>query len=867
MIKHMPSGLFPHFDSALERRPYFAQTGDLVSFGCRLDGEEKEPVHLAIKDKKGERLIAGEYHSTNDRGQRYYRFFYPIGETESSFVYRFITDDGTESKEYRCPVLREQTLYPEIEKKNDKICLNYYTDTRMYCWEIFTVPCIRIILTSNLIVKTDRPAELYEKNREPLCLYKKDGSLLMKLDPALTIMTDECETPYNIFFRASFSGNAVFGLGEKFDAVNQLGKSPLNYVVEQFSSQNEKTYMPIPFMFTDGGVSFLQRTSYPSSFNLEKADDGEYVNLECFAVCAKERVLYEADIHVGSPAELLQFYMKDTGKAIVPPKWAFGPWMSSNGWNTQREALEQISRMHETGIPATVMVLEAWSDEETFYIWNDAKYTPREAGGDVKYSDFEFPPDGKWPNPKAFCETLSRNNIKLILWQIPVIKYEQAPHGKQLDFDTAYAQKNGLCLKNEDGTPYRITEMWFGNSLIPDFTNPKTKEWWFDCRRYLLEELGVAGFKTDGGEFLFDPDAYFHDGRRVAQAHNEFPNIYEGAYHELLKPYGGITFSRAGYTGAQRYPLHWAGDQLSTFAELRGQLTAGLSAGLSGIPFWGFDIGGFAGDFPSTELYLRSAALAAFAPVMQFHSEPRGGQYYLSERKHWNNDRSPWNMAAVNQDETIISIYRLFANLRMNLLPYIWKEAECSGKTGRPLMAHLIYDYPHDRQVCRIEDQYMFGRDLMIAPIIAEGVDEREVYLPEGIWFDWWSGERIRGGHMWNMRCPLDKIPIYVRDKVAIPVNLNDAYCMGTQSMDGIMSADVTSYENLCFLLYGNEGMTHFTDDTGNDFSLCWTENNETVEGTLSCPITIFRMTGISHGNQTGNLLGRSIKGNRRERT
>lgn len=312
--------------------------------------------------------------------------------------------------------------------------------------------------------------------------------------------------------------------------------------------------------------------------------------------------------------------------------------------------------MSETSIPASVMVLEAWSDEETFYIWNDAEYEPRDDGGAFRYEDFRFREDGKWPDPMAFVNKLDQHGMKLVLWQIPVVKFERSKHGEQLDLDEKYAIENGLCIRNGDGSPYRITEMWFGNSLMPDFTNPETRRWWFEKRRYLTEQMHVAGFKTDGGEFLFDPEAYSSDGRTGYELHNEYPLLYEGAYHEFMNetigPGKGLTFSRAGFTGAQKYPAHWAGDQVSEFSELRGQLVAGLSLGLTGVPFWGFDIGGFAGNFPSTELYLRSTALAAFAPIMQFHSEPRYGQYYMTEREHWNNDRSPWNMAEANRDET-----------------------------------------------------------------------------------------------------------------------------------------------------------------------------------------------------------------------
>jgi alpha-glucosidase (family GH31 glycosyl hydrolase) len=442
--------------------------------------------------------------------------------------------------------------------------------------------------------------------------------------------------------------------------------------------------------------------------------------------------------------------------------------MSANGWNTQKETLEQIERMNELDIPATVMVLEAWSDEETFYIWNDARYETKTDGSAFSYADFTFPEEGKWPDPKGMIDILEKNGVKLLLWQIPVVKDDVMKNHTQLEADIDYAAKHKLCVMQPDGTPYHIPEMWFGNSMVPDFTNPETMKWWFEKRRYLIEELGIAGFKTDGGEFLFDRDSILSDGRTIAEAHSDYPNLYAGAYHKFLDDTigkgNGVTFSRAGYTGAQRFPIHWAGDQVSTFSELRGQLKAGLSLGLSGVPFWGFDIGGFAGDFPTTELYLRAAAFAAFAPVMQFHSEPRYGQYYMTERNHWNNDRSPWNMAEANRDETIIPIYRMFAKLRMSLLDYLWQEAQHCAETTRPLMAHLIYDFYADRRVLDIEDEYMLGRELLVAPIVTENATGRDIYLPDGDWHDFWTGMPIKGGDHY-IECGLDSMPVYSKTK------------------------------------------------------------------------------------------------------
>lgn len=866
IIKHMPSGLFPHFDSGLERRPFFVRAGDEVTIGCRLDNSEPAEVYMEVSDPNGVRTLRGIHHSTNARGQRYFRFHYTVEPNSTAFSYRFVTSDGIASQTYQCPVLQEITLLPRIEQGKTSAILIYESDTQEYRIEISRDPCIRIIFSTYLNVKIEQKCGEVARTTQKSYTEAQNGRDIFRIVPTLTLMTDPSGGVHNLRLRLEFPGQAVYGMGEKFDSVNQYGKKLLNYVVEQFSNQEDKTYLPIPFLFTDAGVSFLQKTTYPSVFDFSQRSDDGWVGMELFACCPREGVLFEASVHTGTPRQLLQAYAEETGKAALPPKWAFGPWMSSNGWNTQKEALEQLRQMKETAIPATVMVLEAWSDEETFYIWNDAEYTPRKGGPPFRYEDFHFPADGKWPDPKGFCKALERDGVKLILWQIPVIKYEAGPHGAQLDLDWEYAVENGLCLKNADGSPYHITEMWFGNSLIPDFTDPKAQEWWLNCRRYLVTELGVAGFKTDGGEFLFDPDAVFADGRTVAEAHNDFPNLYEATYHKLLEEQGGVTFSRAGFTGAQRYPIHWAGDQISTFSELKGQLTAGLSAGLSGVPFWGFDIGGFAGDFPSTELYLRSAAFAAFAPVMQFHSEPRGGQYYMVERNHWNNDRSPWNMAEANRDETIVPVYRLFANLRMNLLSYIWQEAQHSSETLRPMMAHLIYDYSDDPSVREIEDEYMFGRDLLVAPVIREGAQEREVYLPEGVWYDLWDGSRFAGKQWVEVSCPLDRIPVFVRGGRAIPVNLNSQLCMGTQETEGAMPNRMDGYENLCFLLFGKQGRSVFRDELGNDLALEWTEREEKIHGTMADPITLFRMDGGDRGGVTGRFFGREVRGVRKER-
>lgn len=352
-IKHMPSGLFPHFDSALERRPFYVRGGDTVQFGCRLDGSKAESVKMIITDDAGTREIDGVFHSVNDRGQRYFQFTHNTKEKDNSFTYRFVTSDDEASKVFECPVLQELTLLPEVVRNGDVTNMIYRTDTQEYRIEISSVPCIRIILAHYSTGSVNKN----EVETEQSCVeIREGGKTALRICPTLKVMVDQQGAVYNAQMRLKFPGTAVYGLGEKFDAVNQVGKKPLNYVVEQFANQGDKTYIPIPFMFTDAGVSFLQKSSYPSSFDFTSQDQDEWIDLDIFAACPKTGVLFEATAHTGTPAQLLSKYTDETGTAVLPPKWAFGPWMSSNGWNTQKEALEQIQKMNETAIPSTVMV-------------------------------------------------------------------------------------------------------------------------------------------------------------------------------------------------------------------------------------------------------------------------------------------------------------------------------------------------------------------------------------------------------------------------------------------------------------------------------------------------------------------------------
>jgi alpha-glucosidase (family GH31 glycosyl hydrolase) len=565
------------------------------------------------------------------------------------------------------------------------------------------------------------------------------------------------EAGHPLAFRQAYESpqnEGFYGFGERFTAFNQRGNRLDVRVFEQFFAEGKRTYIPMPYFLSSQGYGHHIHTTRCVKYDLA-SKESEHWSYQA-EVGADGKL--SSTIMIGTPQTVVRSFTSQTGLPTLPPSWAFGPWMSGNEWNSQARVMEELQKTLDLNIPTTVLVIEAWSDESTFYIWNDAEYEPKPSDQPFKYSDFTFPEAGRWPDPKGMIDRLHELGIRLVLWQIPVMKKLDAPH-PQHNIDEAYMLEKGCCVQNEDGTPYRIRPFWFHDAMLMDFTNPEAARWWLDKRAYLIDELGVDGFKTDGGEHLWSRDARFHNGMRGAEAWNLYPNLYVGAYYNFITEKKGgdaLTFSRAGYTGAQAYPMHWAGDEYSTWETLQEAIIASLNAGLSGIPFLGWDIAGFSGEIPTAELYLRSTAMAAFCPVMQYHSD-------FNHHRTPKRDRTPWNIAERTGSPEVIDIYRGYAHLRMRLLPYIESEASHCAKTGEPLMRPLLLDWPEDPETWKITDQYCFGRALLVAPVIMEGQRERKLYLPAGEWQDLWNGQVVQGGQWIEREAPVHVIPVYRR--------------------------------------------------------------------------------------------------------
>lgn len=547
--------------------------------------------------------------------------------------------------------------------------------------------------------------------------------------------------------------HGAYGMGEKFDSLNQKGKTVRNQVVEKFCFQGDKTYCPTPFFWTDTGFGLYVDTCEVTSFTF--GEDSIMVSLPEKA----DVVLFS-----GTPETMLREYMSLFGPAVLPPEWAMGVWVSANRWNTQKDVEELLEKLKKYDFPASVVVLEAWSDEATFYIWNGAKYRPVAGGMALKYEDFDFT-GTPWPDPKKMIRDIHDAGGRLLLWQTPVYKKqgEDEVQNAQNDLDQEDAAQRKLGVTLPDGTPYAIPQgKWFGGSMVPDFTNPETVKSWFAKRQYLLD-MGVDGFKTDGGEFIHDENAQFHDGTTGKEGINRYARDYTQSYRDFVGS-KGVVFSRAGFSGQHTVPCHWGGDQQSQNSELGSVLKAGLSAAASGMIFWGFDLAGFAGPLPTLDLYRRATQMACFCPIMQWHSEPDGGQFReLMPGAEGNNERSPWNMEESYAAPGFMAEMRYWHKLHERLRPYLWETAQACVRDFKPFMRPLVYEWPEDRDAVNCQDEYLLGDDLLVAPLLEENADSRKVYLPEGKWTGFFDGTEYEGGQT-VIAGGDGKLPVFTRN-------------------------------------------------------------------------------------------------------
>lgn len=550
-------------------------------------------------------------------------------------------------------------------------------------------------------------------------------------------------------------GEHVVGFGERFDRLDQRGHRLDTVVFEQYKSQGRlgRTYLPMPFAHVIGGDGwgFHVRSSRRCWFDIgATVPDAIWIE----AGLGPDQQLSVAT-YGGTPEQVLAAFRAETGPPVELPSWVFRLWASGNEWNTQRIVMARMDAHRDLDIPVGTVVIEAWSDEATFTAFRDARYQPTADGSPHTATDFTYPPGGAWPDPKGMIDELHRRDIRVVLWQIPLQRMQPRPVG-QAKADAEALVRNGFTIDEANGRPYRNRGWWFPRALMPDFTDPEASQWWTDKRRYLVRDLGVDGFKTDGGEHAWGHDLRYRDGRRGNEANNLFPVSYAAAFGDLLRSENKapVTFSRAGFTGSAAHGIIWAGDENSTWEAFRWSLTAGLAASASGILYWGWDIAGFSGPLPDPELYLRAAATSVFVPIMQYHSE-------FHHHRPPCNDRTPWNVAAQTGDDRIVPMFRDAVHLRQRLIPYLTEQAAEAIRTGTALMRALCLDWPDDPRVWDHPLEYLLGDDLLIVPVTEPDTTVQEVYLPTGDWTDVWTGDRVHGPAVLSRDVPIPLLPVY----------------------------------------------------------------------------------------------------------
>jgi alpha-glucosidase len=354
------------------------------------------------------------------------------------------------------------------------------------------------------------------------------------------------------------------------------------------------------------------------------------------------------------------------------------------------------------------------------------------------------------------------------------------------------ALARGFLARHFDGSPYTF-DFWPGECGLIDFSNPAARSWWTEKHRLLLE-IGIDGWWTD----LNEPAKHFpdmtHYGGSAAAVHNSSALFMQQAVYDAHQQYQPdkrvFILSRSAFAGSQRYGAAlWSGDVDMTFAALRKQVAIALNVGLAGIPLWGSDIGGFGFAGKCTpELYTRWFQFGTFCPIFR----PHGDQREL---------REPWQFGPQVEE-----ICRKYLRLRYRLLPYIYNALHAACADGIPIMRPLVMEFPDDANLYNLSDEYLFGPEILVAPVLDQGATEREVYLPQGLWIDFWTDDVLGGPSLRKVQAPLDAIPLFVRQGAIIPMGPDLQY--STECPLDPLSLEIYPGPDRAITLYEDDGET-----------------------------------------------------------
>lgn len=499
----------------------------------------------------------------------------------------------------------------------------------------------------------------------------------------------------------------IFGCGESATGLNKAGQKVNLFVTDPQGPETDQMYKPIPFFMSNRGYGMFMHTSAPVTCDF----GATYIGLNKMFMGDENLDLF---VFFSEPKDILDEYTDLVGKPGMPPLWSFGTWMSRITYFSEKEGYDVAANIRKNKYPCDVIHFDTgWFDVD----WQC----------DYKFSENRF------QNPQQMLKDLRSQGFHVCLWQLPYFTPKNRYFSELIEKD--------MYVKNGNGElPYE--------DVVLDFSNPETVKWYQDKLAGLLN-IGVSAIKVDFGEAA-PLNGIYASGKSGWYEHNLYPVRYDMAVSEITKKLHNenIMWARAAWAGSQRYPLHWGGDAATTNTGLLGTLRAGLSFGLSGFSFWSHDMGGFVKSTPE-DLYCRWIPFGFLTSHTRAHGAP---------------PTEPW----LYDSKRVQDVFRKSAEMKYRLMPYVYAQAkECTEK-GLPMLRALFVEFPDDPGAWKVDDEYLFGSQILVAPLLESGMTGRTVYLPEGKWIDYQTEKVYEGG--WH-RIEAGSLPIImlVRDGSVLP--------------------------------------------------------------------------------------------------
>lgn len=568
----------------------------------------------------------------------------------------------------------------------------------------------------------------YWRNRERICRYAVPIGVAGREMKPITGTSDFTLTAR---FEA-FDDERIYGMG-------QYQEKNLNKKGAVLELEHRNSQASVPFMVSSRGYGFFWNNPAVGTviFGANKT--------EWHARSTRKMDYF---ITAGdTPAEIMEQYSAATGRTPMMPEYGMGYWQCKLRYRTQEELLEVAREHKRRGLPMDAIVVD-------FFHW-------------TMQGEFKFEPRD-WPDPDAMVKELKELGIETVVSVWPTVD-ERSENYREMS-------EKGYLVRNDRGNANHMT--WMGNTTFYDATHPGARNFvWQKCKENYYKK-GIRIFWLDEAEpeyGTYEFDNYRYYAGPALQCTNIYPVMYAKGFYEGLKAEGEkeiMSLVRCAWAGSQKYGvLTWSGDISSTFRAMREQLQAGLNMGMAGIPWWTSDIGGFIGgdisDPAFKELLVRWFAWGAFCPVFRMHGER--SPWFEREQEFINGVRQltsgqaneVWSFGEENYE-----ILKKYLLIREKLRPYVRECMEAASRTGEPVMRPLFFDFPEDQKAWDTEDAYMFGKSVLVAPVMEAGVTNREVYLPEGAeWTEVFTGKKWEGGQTVNAHAPIDVIPVFTRDE------------------------------------------------------------------------------------------------------